>query len=226
MDDISEERAACWRQRLHQCMSDRGLTQLGLVSALNKQYLTKFHQKDVSRWLNTGSKTATGTIGFPKYETMLIIADFFNVDVGYLTGETSESTFDLTKACTYTGLAPTSVLAIRKWIKAPGGSPDDALHDYRAATLNGMLSSNQFSELAAKMLTVYEMSEIWRTNPERFSGLMGSLAASSDLPDDLTFQLIISAFYGMASETFSSLLRNAFPTPSETEFARSQHAEA
>lgn len=226
MDDISEERAACWRQRLRQCMSDRGLTQLGLVSALNKQYLTKFHQKDVSRWLNTGSKTATGTIGFPKYETMLIIADFFNVDVGYLTGETSESTFDLTKACAYTRLAPTSVLAIREWINAPGGSPDDALHDYRAATLNGMLSSNQFSELAAKMLTVYEMSEIWRTNPERFSGLMGSLAASSELPDDLTFQLIISAFYGMASETFSSLLRNAFPTPSETEFARSQRAEA
>ena len=44
---------------------------------------------------------------------------------------------------------------------------------------------------------------------------MESLASDSDLPDDLTFQLIIGAFYGMASESFSTLLKDAYPTPTE-----------
>ncbi len=88
MDTINEASAQAWRTRLRACMDERGLTQLGLVSALNRQYLTKYHQKDVSRWLNTGNRTTSGVIGFPKYETMSILADFFGVDVGYLTGET------------------------------------------------------------------------------------------------------------------------------------------
>lgn len=54
--------------------------------------------KDVSRWLNSGNKASAGTIGFPKYETMTMIADFFGVDVGYLTGETDETSFDLEHA--------------------------------------------------------------------------------------------------------------------------------
>ncbi len=63
------------------------------------------------------------------------------------------------------------------------------------------------------------MSTLWRSNPERFNTLMESLASDSDLPDDLTFQLIIGAFYGMASESFSTLfstlLKDAYPTPTE-----------
>ena len=47
---------------------------------------------------------------------------------------------------------------------------------------------------------------------------MQSLAASSELPDDLTFQLIIGAFYGMANESFSALLKDAYPTPTEQQF--------
>ena len=49
-------------------MDAHELTQAAFVSELNKQYLSRFHQKDVSRWLNSGNKTSTGTIGFPKYE--------------------------------------------------------------------------------------------------------------------------------------------------------------
>ena len=72
--------------------------------------------------------------------------------------------------------------------------------------------------MAAKLLTLHEMSAIWQTNPERFSSLMTSLASDSELPDDLTFQLILGAFYGMASESFSALLRSAYPIPSEQQF--------
>lgn len=221
MDDINQTRAACWRHRLRKCLNDRGLTQVQFVSALNRTYLTKFHQKDVSRWLNIGNQTANGVIGFPKYETMMLIADFFGVDVGYLTGETNETSFDLEKASSYTGLSSDAILAIRRWIDTPDGAPDDELRDWRADTIDRMFSSVYFDELAAKLLTLYEMSTICHTNPERFQSLMQSLAASSDLPDNLTFQLIIGAFYGMANESFSTLLKDAYPTPTERQFVDS-----
>lgn len=218
MDDITQLRAACWRQRLRECLKERGLTQVEFVSALNRTYLTRFHQKDVSRWLNTGNQTANGVIGFPKYETMMLIADFLGVDVGYLTGETDETSFDLEKASTYTGLSSNAILSIRQWIDAPDDSPDAELRDWRADTINRLFFSSYFDELAAKMLTLYEMSTICYTNPERFQNLMRSLAASSDMPNDLTFQLIIGAFYGMANESFSALLKDAYPTPTEQQF--------
>lgn len=176
--------------------------------------------KDVSRWLNTGNRTTSGVIGFPKYETMSILADFFGVDVGYLTGETDERSFNLQHACDYLSLDGSAISALRKWVREGAGSTtdDNSMHSYRADTLNELFSSPEFGSMAAKLLTLHEMSTIWRTNPERFSSLMASLASDSDFPDDLTFQLILGAFYGMASESFSALLRSAYPIPSEQQF--------
>lgn len=258
MSGISARSSACWRTRLKQCMDERGLTQLDFVRALNRQYFTKFHQKDVSRWLNTGNRTSSGEIGFPKYETMATIADFFGVDVGYLTGETDEKTYAMSHACAFTGLSSSSIAAIQSWIGTPteqstsiestgSDSPrdagvskqsqtnssissagnvstdnsatndmkhsDDPMHEYRAATINRLLSSPQFPELASKLLTLQEMSSIWNSNPQKFEGILGSLANDNDLPDDLALQLLLGAFYGMASESFSSLLHDAYPMP-------------
>lgn len=230
LDDINKRQADIWRTRLKQCMEEQGLTQLAFVGALNRQYLTRYHQKDVSRWLNTGNRTASGVIGFPKYETMMMIADFFGVDVGYLTGETDERTFDMGKACDYTGLSGASVTAIRRWIAyGPNtdtdadanvdadtntdiAAPDDeATLRYRTDTLNELLSSPRFPELAAKLMTLHEMSTIWKDSPDRFESLMSSLASGSDLSSRFTFELITGAFYGMASESFSRLVREAYP---------------
>lgn len=213
MDDIFQYSADCWRTRLRGCLTERGLTQYEFVSELNRQYLTKFHQRDVSRWLNTGNRTSSGIIGFPKYETMKLIADFFSVDVGYLTGETSERTFDMARASEYIKLDADAIATIRNWI---GSDSDPHMYGYRAHTLNEMLSSERFPALADKLLTLYEMSTIWRDAPERFDALMSSLASGNDLPDSLAFQLITGAFYGMANESFSSLLRDAYPAPQET----------
>ena len=130
MSGISARNSACWRTRLKQCMDERGLTQLDFVRALNRQYLTKFHQKDVSRWLNTGNRTSSGEIGFPKYETMATIADFFGVDVGYLTGETDEKTYAMSHACAFTGLSSSSIAAVRSWIGTPR-APQKNNHDAR-----------------------------------------------------------------------------------------------
>ena len=227
MDTINEESVQAWRTRLRACMDERGLTQLGLVSALNRQYLTKYHQKDVSRWLNTGNRTTSGVIGFPKYETMSILADFFGVDVGYLTGETDERSFDMAHACEYIGLNHNAIQAIREWIGTGGdgqnaNTGESSMREYRAQTLNDMLSSSTFAVLASKLLTLHEMSVIWRTNPSRFDSLMSSLASESDLPNTLTFQLVTEAFYGMANESFSALLRDAYPAPTERQFTQIQ----
>ncbi len=220
MSGISTRNSACWRTRLKQCMDERGLTQLDFVRALNRQYLTKFHQKDVSRWLNTGNRTSSGEIGFPKYETMATIADFFGVDVGYLTGETDEKTYAMSHACAFTGLSSNSITAIQSWIRmspAPQNNnhahADDPMHEYRAATINRLLSSPKFPELAAKLLTLQEMSSIWSSTPQKFEGLLASLSNDNDLPHDLALQLLLGAFYGMASESFSSLLHDAYPMP-------------
>ena len=96
------------------------------------------------------------------------------------------------------------------------------MREYRAQTLNDMLSSSTFAVLAPKLLTLHEMSVIWRTNPSRFDSLMSSLASESDLPNTLTFQLVTEAFYGMAIESFSALLRDAYPAPTERQFTQIQ----
>ena len=48
-----------------------------------------------------------------------ILADFFGVDVGYLTGETDEHSFDMDHACAYIGLNHNAIQAIREWYMTP-----------------------------------------------------------------------------------------------------------
>lgn len=146
--------------------------------------------------------------------------NFDRVDVGYLTGETDEKTYAMSHACAFTGLSSSSIAAVRSWIGTPRAPQKnnhthdgDPMPEYRAATINRLLSSPKFPELATKLLTLQEMSAIWSNNPQKFEGILGSLANDNDLPDDLALQLLLGAFYGMASESFSALLHDAYPMP-------------
>lgn len=114
MDDLLKEKAKYWKIRLKKCMDACRYTQASFAEALNDKYGTSYGQKDVSRWMNTGAKIKNGEVGFPKYDTMLLIADFFSVDVGYLTGETDEISFSVEKACSYMGLNGKAIKAIRE----------------------------------------------------------------------------------------------------------------
>lgn len=82
-----------------------------------KEYKEKYGggtQANISRWLRVGSKIENGkTIGFPSYETMLNLANFFGVSVGYLTGETDYESFEMEKACDFLGLDEDGVKAIK-----------------------------------------------------------------------------------------------------------------
>jgi len=143
MNDIIKKKASVWTKRFKECMSLRGYSQVSLAEALNTRYGTKFGQKDVSRWTNIGMKNRNGEIGFPKYETMLQIADFFNVDVGYLTGETNNQTFTLEEVCLFMGLSQSAIQSLRESIFPFGKYLDEDM----ASALNSFFSSGQISEL-------------------------------------------------------------------------------
>lgn len=117
-------------------------TQTSFAEALNNKYGTNYGQKDVSRWMNTGAKIKNGEIGFPKYDTMLLIADFLRIDVGYLTGETDEDSFSLEKACSYMGLNGEAIKAIRE-ITRPGNEASYMRKDMRES-FNKFLSAESF----------------------------------------------------------------------------------
>lgn len=113
MNNIKSNRAKCWCSRLNKMMKERNYTQKTFL----KEYKEKYGggtQANISRWLRVGSKIANGkTIGFPSYETMLNLADFFGVSVGYLTGETDYESFEMEKACEFLGLEEDGVKAIK-----------------------------------------------------------------------------------------------------------------
>lgn len=113
MNDIEYNRAQCWCSRLHKLMKEKNYTQKSFL----KEYKEKYGggtQANISRWLRVGSKIENGkTIGFPSYETMSNLADFFGVSVGYLIGETDYGSFEMEKVCKFLGLEEETVKAIK-----------------------------------------------------------------------------------------------------------------
>lgn len=112
MNDIERDKVQCWCNRLHKLMKEKNYTQKSFL----KEYKEKYGggtQANISRWLRVGSKIENGkTIGFPSYETMSNLADFFGVSVGYLIGETDYESFEMEKVCEFLGLEEETVKAI------------------------------------------------------------------------------------------------------------------
>lgn len=157
MNNLLKEKASCWRIRLKKCMNAERYTQASLAEALNNKYGTCYDQKSVSRWLNTGAKTKNGEVGFPKYENMLLIADFFGVDIGYLTGETDEDLFTLEQACSYMGLNSEAIKAIRG-ITSPE-KEDSWMHQDMRISFNMFLSANKLPDFFHALYDLYLISK-------------------------------------------------------------------
>lgn len=116
MNNIFEKKADIWCSRLNNLMKKNGYTQESFL----KEYRSRYGggtQANISRWLRVGSRihkdSVDKTIGFPSYENMLNIADFFGVSIGYLTGETDFETFEMEKACQFIGIDEDTGKAIK-----------------------------------------------------------------------------------------------------------------
>ena len=134
------------------CFALTGYTQESFACNLNTTYGTNFTQKTISRWVNL-KKEKNGIKGFPDFENMVYIADFFGVDIGYLTGETDEDSFSLEKACSYIGLNGEAIKAIRG-ITNPENEVSDMRKDIRVA-FNKFLSAEGFSAFFHSLFDLY-----------------------------------------------------------------------
>lgn len=144
MNDLQKAKANIWNERLKKCMDTHSLTQMSLAESLSRKYNTKkeITQKTISRWLNVGSKIKGGIIGFPKFDAIVLIADFFNVDIGYLMGETDEDSFLIDDVCSFMGLKSESIKSIRGVT-----NPDNhtsLLWKEKKETLDKFLSADKF----------------------------------------------------------------------------------
>lgn len=152
MSDINGEAAKIWNERLQKCIRDSGYTQESFIKAYREKYRTGT-QTDVSRWIRVGlsttnKKTKKQTmIGFPSYDSMKKIADFFGVTVGYLTGETDFSTFEMERSCSFLGIDEESATAIQNIVN---GSGVEHFGHYFASeyreTLKYLLTSQYFGD--------------------------------------------------------------------------------
>lgn len=97
-------------------MKDTGHTQDELANYIRKKKnLEKFSRQSVSYYCDGSSS--------PDWETLNVIADFFGVSVGYLTGHEEYKTLDpdVRMICEYTGLSEQAVNNFNKVSTTPSG---------------------------------------------------------------------------------------------------------
>ena len=126
--DHFTEYANAWRIRTAQLMEERNLSK----SKLGEIYYEREQKKNnpeakidkgsqeyktgkasCERRINRYLKAGIGNQRFPKFEHMIELADFFDVQIGYLIGETDCRTYGAQEVCDYTGLSEEAVKAIK-----------------------------------------------------------------------------------------------------------------
>lgn len=129
-------------------------------------------QKNITRWMSVGYQEKGKLIGFPKYENMLLIADYLGVDVGYLTGETDAETFDLEEAANYLHLSPDAVKKLRKSTSYASAFSMMYMHHTEAQyILNKLFCSEAFFHFVR---TLYDVDKVY-TKPKIIDNLWKSL---------------------------------------------------
>ncbi|KFI56842.1 helix-turn-helix domain-containing protein [Bifidobacterium cuniculi] len=109
MVDINECKRI-WDERLMQCYKNRDYTQRTLAEALTARHPERpVTQAMISHWCHLSD---TGR-DFPKYQTMLEIAEVLETSVAYLTGEIDANNMKEEEVCDYTGLLPQAVRSLR-----------------------------------------------------------------------------------------------------------------
>lgn len=209
MDDLLKEKATYWKSRLKKCMDAGRYTQASFAEALNNKYGTSYSQKDVSRWVNTGAKIKNGEVGFPKYDTMLLIADFLRLDIGYLTGETDEDSFSLEKACSYMGLNGEAIKAIRE-ITDPENEASYMRKDMRES-FNKFISAEGFPNFFDRLHDLHLTS----ISPKQENRVFDNLDSTIDYIRNLEYKGKIERYE--LNEALVLLINELYPNPPQVD---------
>ena len=163
-----------------------------------------------------GEKRKNSVVGFPKVESMILIADFFGVDVGYLLGETDEETFTMEKAEKYLALNKEAIQAIMD-ITRPNSSGPLALEMRKS--INYLLSSKYFKIWFETLDDIFQHSCVSEDDIKNFDRLDDAIDYVVGKNETLKF-LRYSAF-----ESFLQLIDNLYPYYKETNFFNSDDIE-
>jgi transcriptional regulator with XRE-family HTH domain len=208
MNDLLKEKAMCWKTRLKECMDSGKYTQASLAEAMNAKYGTAYGQKDVSRWLNTGAKIKNGEVGFPRYDTMVMIADLLNVDIGFLTGETDEESFTLEKAAAFVGLKGEALQAIRKMTNPES---DSILWLGKREALNKVFTADGF---AGFTISLSDLNQTYM-EPHVEKRIFENLDTAIDYMRNLEYQGKINRYE--LNEALMLLINEIYPNPPKFE---------
>lgn len=198
MNDIGTKRASIWCERFGKLMEENGYTQESFLKEYKKKY-GGGTQANVSRWLGVGrmiKKDGTPkAIGFPSYENMLNIADFFDVTVGYLTGETDFETFEMEKACKQIGIDEDTGKAIKGIVTGESVEP---FGKYEAKELRAvfkcLVTANSFPVLIKKVRE-YAENVYYMKNPINYL----EIAKQKIGKDIIDLPIVISITQGFTS---------------------------
>lgn len=154
IENIISKKQEKWNKRFKECVEKNG-SQAAFAKALNEKYRSdndkEIKQPTISNWWNVGVKReGKVSIGFPKFENMLMVADFLGVDIGYLIGETDAETFDLAKASEFLRLDPN---ALKNFLRVTEG--DELSREYGTdeygAVLNKLLCSKYLDDFVKSL---------------------------------------------------------------------------
>lgn len=149
MDDIDKTIEEKWNDRLKTLLDKWGLSQKELVKQLNEKYGTSCNQRDVSRWINVGSsRKKDNPVGFPTFKKVIMIADFFNVDISYLIGKIECKTLTNQDICDIIGCSESVLESLIDGYSKHNHHSKTGLFNFEAKQiLDKLLSNDEFFEL-------------------------------------------------------------------------------
>lgn len=183
-----------WDNKLNNLLNQKKLSQVKFVNEFNKKYRSDgsgaITQKLVSNWLNLENKG----IGFPKFENIINIADFFNVDVGFLIGETNMVSFDIEKACEFMNLSPQVVKKLNSLTVEPSWRMGFSKEEGKSV-IDSLITSEYFVEFikilvnAKRLIDEYNARKPLKVlaseiSAERFNKAYEIYQSSIDWSDD------------------------------------------
>lgn len=152
------------------------VSQAELARRINERYendisFSKVSQVSISRWLKIDDESGRGA-SFPPMGTIIMLADFFGVDVGYLLGETSSRTFEMQDAVDYLGLDEATIERIRLYTQIETAFRETGMKPFETSEIIGsLLGSRGFRDL----LNAFQEMKAVYSGPDTKSKLLEEL---------------------------------------------------